>query len=203
MSNYGQPSSSPPDPWNDQTVSYPPPAVPPSSGPPAYQPGSASPAYPGPQNPPAYGQPAYEPTQYQPAYQQPGYDQGYQQPGYGQPQYPAPKKSHTVTILVIVLAVVVLGAIAAGVLLYQRNGSGTATAPPAAVNECVVSNGQPTPNVGLNKAACGPGSFKILKIVPGTSDQSICQTVPNANEFFAYKWPADTSKSYVLCMQSQ
>lgn len=201
MSNYGQPSSSPPDPWNDKTVSYPPP---PSSGPPAYQPGSAAPAYPA--NPQPYGQqPAYEPTQYQPSYQQPGYPQqpGYDQ-GYGQAQYPAPKKSHTVTILVIVLAVVVLGAIAAGVLLYQRNGSsGTASAPPANVGECVVSNGQPAPNISLNKAACGPGSFKILKIVGGTSDQAACQSVAGANTYFAYKWASDPTKSYVLCLQSQ
>ena len=227
MSNYGPPGpGEPPDPWADRTVAYPQGSVPqsvppaPQSVPPApqYQPGTAAPNYPSvPQNPQyqqPYGQPApaaYEPTSYQPNYQQPaGYDQGYGQPGYDQgyqPGYqaPAPKKSSAVLILSIVLGIVVVGAIVAGVLLYQRNNSsgGTAAPPPAAVGECVVSNGKAAPNVGLNKAVCAPGSYKIVKIIPGTSDQTQCATVTGSNYFFAYKWSADTSKSYVLCMTSQ
>ena len=89
-------------------------------------------------------------------------------------------------------------------MLYQRNnsGSGQAAPPPAAVGECVVSDGQPAPNTSLRKATCGAGSFKIVKIFTGTSDKEQCATVAGATEYFAYKW-VQASGSYVLCMTPQ
>jgi hypothetical protein len=94
------------------------------------QPGYGQPGYGAPeqQTQPGYGQPGYgPPEQSQPGYAQPGYgppeqnQPGYAPPGYGPPGYPAPqppKKSPTLPIVLMSIAVVLVLCVGGSVAIF-------------------------------------------------------------------------------------
>jgi hypothetical protein len=141
-----------------------------------------------------YQQPQYQP----PAYAQPPYD-----PNYPPPAVPKKDNSALVIVLALLLAVVVLAGAGLAIYLWRTNAAATPPPPVPAVNDCLVSNGKAA-NPTLTKTACGPNTFKVLKVQRGSVDTSICNGVPGVTNNYTFQWPVDPQiNDYVLCLQQQ
>ena len=77
--------------------------------------------------------------------------------------------------------------------------SGSAT-PPDAVsrareNDCLFFN-DPT----IKIVPCGPGVYKVVNRLDGTSDVSRCDAFPDANYSYSWMDPANSGNDLVLCL---
>jgi hypothetical protein len=192
-----------PDPWVGQPAGQP-------SGPPV----SPAPAYDYYGNPQQAGfRPGQAAAPSPEGYGQPVYPEGYQpQPWTPQPEnqnWPPPenKRPTAIIVLSVLLVLVVIAAAGVGFYLYKQNSKDSNAKPPAqpgVVGDCMVSDGQAEPHTMLVKKLCGPNTYQILKIIPGTTDTGQCDGVAGATDNYKFDWkPNDATGDYVLCLKKQ
>jgi len=76
----------------------------------------------------------------------------------------------------------------------------TSDARTAKVGDCLVNKGTDA-KPELQKVACAPNTFLVLKRIEGTADKSKCDGTPNLTDWYFYDHPTDNQADFVLCLR--